>query len=131
MSTTLRVNDPVCPRALLLCDSNVSPNDQNVRKLLDFFGIPWIALDLQTIKNGEHLPWNHLTSNFCILGSASSIAAILQDSPSGLPPLLGKADSVYVYGFEETEACMGLLRFLTNDGKRAFTLLTEQRRIFQ
>ena len=42
------------PKALLLCGKKSSPDDPNLAKLLDFFGIPWIALGVGEIPPPCH-----------------------------------------------------------------------------
>src|SRR5262249_31052387 len=52
---------------------------------------------------------------FCVLTSAAHMVECLGRSEGNLPPLLRAATSVYVYGFQQTDACRNLLRLLTGD----------------
>jgi hypothetical protein len=100
------------PKALLLCGKKSSPDDPNLAKLLDFFGIPWIALGVGEITTA--LPSSGNRGQFCILSSASCLAEAV-GSHAVLPAWITDADSVYLYGFQDTEEHKALLRFLTGD----------------
>jgi len=101
-------------RALLLCDGKLSADERNLAALLDFFGIPWKALNPSEIRptstEGDGI------GGFCILSSASCMATALASTAGAdatLPGWMLDASSVYIYGFQETAPCNMLLRFLT------------------
>lgn len=106
--------------ALLLCGKNLSSDDRNVTELLEFFGIPWKAVRIGEITGDGASLANVYTGKFCILSSASCMAKAIQgieDSQNALPRWMMKASSVYIYGFQNTDPCKKLLRFLTNDSQ--------------
>jgi hypothetical protein len=109
---------PQSPRALLLCGENLSCEDRNLREVLSFFGIPWQALTVGEITGA--LAANAGVSKFCILSSAPSMAEAIRsikDSHAPLPGWMMKASSVYIYGFQNTDACKQLQRVLTSDSQ--------------
>jgi hypothetical protein len=60
---------------------------------------------------------------YAVIASASMIAEALFREDSGLLFLSSyQRDSVYVFGFEQTETCRNLLRFLTGDTDAEFVL---------
>ena len=106
------------PRAFLVSEDNPPVNDRNLAGLLDFFGIPWTYVNAAEISNAKSLPVLGPRSKTAILSSASHIAAAMQEVQQcggNLPGWLQRADSVFVYGFQETEPCQNLLRFLTQE----------------
>jgi hypothetical protein len=107
---------PRLPRALLLCGESLSPGEANLAKVLDFFGIHWKALTAGEITGA--LPANPDGSEYCILSSASCMAAAIRSivgSYGPLPRWMMEASSVYIYGFQDTAPCKELLRILTSD----------------
>jgi len=112
------------PKALLLCWKKPSPDDPNLAKILDFFGIPWIALDVGEIATA--LPSSSNRGQFCILSSTSCLAEAIA-SDAVLPDWITDANSVYVYGFQNTEEHKVLLRFLTGDPQANLRRLNAQR----
>jgi len=100
------------PKALLLCGKKSSPDDPNLTKILDFFGIPWVALGVGEITTAW--PSSGNKGHFCILSSASCLAEAI-GSQAVLPAWITDADSVYLYGFRNTREHTALLRFLTGD----------------
>jgi hypothetical protein len=115
--------------AILLCDENLSADEHNLVVLLDFFGIPW-----KTAKTTEMLASTEdgRFSRYCILSSASRMATALDTiavPEAGLPSWLSKANSVYIYDFEETAPCRKLLRYLsgTVDGEILRPIVPEAR----
>lgn len=106
------------PRALLLCGNRLFSEDLTLGELLDFFGIPWKALTVEEITRA--LQANAGRRKFCILSSASCMADAIrsiEDSHGPLPPWMAEASSVYIYGFQDTDSCKQLLRFLTSDSQ--------------
>jgi hypothetical protein len=105
--------------AILVCDENLSADEQNLGPLLDFFGIPWKIVkigEMPASAEGGSFP------NYCILSSASCMAAALEEiavPEAGLPSWVLKANSVYIHDFRETTPCTKLLRYLTSTGDGA------------
>src|SRR5215831_9738956 len=119
-----RVHASQLPKALLLCGKEPSPVDPNLAKILDFFGVPWIALSVGEITTA--LPSSGNSGQYCILSSASCLAEAIA-SQSVLPAWITNAASVYLYGFRSTEEHKALLRFLTGDLQANIRRLNAQR----
>jgi hypothetical protein len=102
-------------RAVVLSDEIFSSDGRKLTVLLDFFGIPW-----KTVTSGELAGEcagvaKDRGERVCILSSAPSMAAALEgiaDSATALPAWMSSASSVYIYGFQQTAQCRGLLRLL-------------------
>lgn len=115
MSELIGLGDAEAPRAsiaVLLCEDQAALADRNLILLLDFLAIPWNALNRNSREVRES------KQRYAVLSSADFLAkAILEAQAIGetLPPLIAKADSVYVYGFQCSERSTQLLRFLTGD----------------
>jgi len=107
-----RVHASQLPKALLLCGKKSSPDDPNLAKILDFFGVPWIALGVDEITTA--LPSGGNRGQYCILSSASCLPEAIA-SQSVLPAWITNAGSVYLYGFRSIEEHKTLLRSLTGD----------------
>lgn len=108
---------PRSSRALLLYDEKLSSEERSLTALLDFFGIPWKAVSLGELTSECANAESASTGGFCILSSASCIAATLQamaGPDAAMPAWMLKASSVYIYGFQDTTLCRKLLRFLTS-----------------
>lgn len=107
--------DTTSPIALLLRGGTPSPDDHRLAEILDFFAIPWAALTISEAKGGgvDLLTAGH--SGFSILTSAPCLAEALQRDARMLPGWLTAAASVFVYGFQTTDACRTLLRDITED----------------
>jgi hypothetical protein len=112
------------PRALLVCERDLAPGDQNVGKLLDFFGVPWQTLTTQELTE-TGLPDTGLPASrtdggrWCLLASATAMAQavrVLNESGDGWARIAQRVDSIYVYGFQPTETCNDLLKTLTRNG---------------
>jgi hypothetical protein len=106
------------PRAFLVSENSPPLNDRNLAGLLDFFGIPWAYINAAEISNTKSFPQLGSGSKISILSSASHMAAAMQEvqqSGGNLPEWLQRADSVFLYGFQDTQTCQNLLRFLTQE----------------
>jgi hypothetical protein len=108
--------DTTSPIALLLRSGTHSPDDQRLAELLDFFGIPWAELTISEAKGDGAASLTAGHSRFSILTSAPCLADTLQPGKARmLPGWLTAAASVFVYGFQTTDACRNLLRDITGD----------------
>jgi hypothetical protein len=108
---------PFPSSALLLSEEMHSSSERNLTTLLEFFGIPWNTVSLEEVARECTDLAGRSAGKFCILGSAPGMAAALQGTmgPNAvLPAWMLNASSVYIYGFQQTPACRGLLRFLVN-----------------
>ena len=104
------------PIALLLRGSTPSPDSRRRGEILDFFGISWVELTIGEANRGGVAELTAGHSRFSILTSAPCLAEALPPGNAGmLPDWLTAAASVFVYGFQTTDACRNLLRDLTGD----------------
>jgi hypothetical protein len=108
--------DTTSPIALLLRGGTPSPDDRRLAEILDFFGIAWAALTISEAKGGGVASLTAGHSRFSILTSAPCLAEALQcGNARTLPGWLTAAASVFVHGFQTTDACRNLLRDITGD----------------
>jgi hypothetical protein len=108
----------VCSRppslALLLSRDGDTPEDANIARMVDFFGLSW------KVVHAPGLDVEEQRSGYAVVTSADYLAAVVTGagtSPQALPPLLANATSVYVYGFRDNERSRSLLRFLAGDAQ--------------
>lgn len=108
------VGRPSSRTALLLSRKQSSSQDNKLAQLFEFFGIDWKAVTIDETGVGQSALGSGYRSILC---SGPDMGHALQDfeSHGTLPLWMKEADSVYIYGFEETEICRNLLRFLTGD----------------
>jgi hypothetical protein len=101
-------------RALLVFNGEPSPADRHLAAVVDFFGIasePVPADNLLRPGAGEA----SAGGSYSVLCSAPVMAALLGDANHAGQPLPGpfsRATSVFLFGFQETDACNRLLRLL-------------------
>jgi len=108
--------DTNSPIALLLRSGGHSPEANRLPEMLDFFGIPWAELTISEAKAGGAASLIAGHSRFSILTSAPCLAETLEPGKAGvLPGWLTEAASVFVYGFQTTDACRNLLREISGD----------------
>jgi hypothetical protein len=101
--------------ALLLCGRDCSSRNAKIGQLLEFFGIPWRTVSIDEM-NAESVTFE--AGECCVLGYAPDVAGALGSVAGfggGLPRWMKEAHSVYVFGFDETDDCKNLLRYLTGD----------------
>src|SRR5260370_11516087 len=112
----VKSTDTTSPIALLLRSGIPSVANHRLTEILDFFGIPWAALTISEAKGGGVASLTAGHSRFSILTSAPCLAETLQRGKARmLPGWLTTAASVFVYGFQTTDACRNLLRDITRD----------------
>src|SRR5262245_3867971 len=107
---TANVSEP--PEALLLVGEVLSSAEANICTLLEFWGIRYRTL--QTDAPSANDPKSS-QRRCCILSSATRFAEILNKSDDSTNTILGQASSVYIYGFDSSDRCIGLLKELTGD----------------
>ncbi len=109
-------SDATSPIAFLLYGGTLSPDDHRLGQILNFFGVPWTAVSISEAEGSTVTSLSAGHSWFSILTSAPCLAEFLQRSNATLlPALLTSAVSVFVYGFQTTDACRNLLRNITGD----------------
>jgi len=107
---------PVSFRAILLCDGKHSKNEQNLAALFDFFGIPWITVNVRELVHGHTDVHSVYGQRFCVVSSAACMAAAFQGweaKEGNLPGFISNASSVYLYNFQECSSGRELLHLLT------------------
>lgn len=103
---------------LLRSDDTPSPEDCNLSEILDFFGVPWMALTVSEANRGNVASLMASYPQFSILTSAPCLAEALQPCKVGsLPAWLAAANSVFVYGFQAADRCRALLCQITGDSE--------------
>jgi hypothetical protein len=103
--------------AILLSLQEPSSSERNMGQLLDFFGVASRKV-LNSDQNALGAPPQGIgCGQYSVLSSAVCLVDTLEHytSTTLLPPLLTSAGSLYIYGFDETEASKKLLRLLTGD----------------
>jgi len=108
----VRANSAAVATALLLCGEAVTPNDRNLRRVLDFFAIPWKAMKPSDGDVQEH------PKEYSIVSLVDDIARPIlyrKDTGETLPPWIKAAKTVYIYGFTNNDVSSKLLWFLTQD----------------
>jgi hypothetical protein len=100
----------------LLRGGGASADDERLVTILDFFGIPWVALTSVQAADGDVSSVVAGLCRFCILTCASTLAQILPSGdPTMLPEWMSGAAAIYVYGFQSTDICRHLLHITTAD----------------
>lgn len=112
------------PLALLLQGHPGSSDSSNLQAMLDFFEVPWLAAGSEEIPDADRLLEEH--SQFAVLVPAETLAALLQPGNGALASLLGRAASVYVYGWKANHACRALLREMTGDADADIQVMPAQ-----
>ena len=103
--------------AILLGSQEPSSSERTMGQLLDFFGVASRKV-LNSDQNALGAPPQDIDcGQYSVLSSAACLAEALKHDTSKalLPPLLTSTGSLYIYGFDETEASKKLLRLLTGD----------------
>ena len=119
--------DTKSPVALLLRGDSGSADDERLVTILDFFGIPWVALTTAQAGDGDVSSVVAGLSRFSILTSAATLAVILPSGDSAtLPEWMSGAAAIYVYGFQSTDICRQLLGIITTDPEADIRILGAQ-----
>jgi hypothetical protein len=131
MSASRETAMPAVSKALLLCNGDLSANDRSVGELLDFFGVPWEIVRIS--QNADRSLFEGLDCDqYRLLGSAPAMAEAFQslsESRGSCRELREKVTSVYIYGFQPTDACNRLLNLLTGDTKAIIRRLDSTRTV--
>ena len=105
---------PSSQTAVMLSGKN--PCLEQLVELISFFGIPWQTVAMDAIA-GAMIPER---GQYRVLAYAPDVAQALHvaiEANGALPPWMKEASSVYVFGFDYSDPCLNLLRFLTGDGE--------------
>jgi hypothetical protein len=96
--------------ALLICDNLEGPALQ-VAKVLDFFAVPWKQFDSRSL--GDPIR-ESADQTYCVLCAMTVLGRLLMEqTPPALPSLFSGAESIFLYGGDQSAATQTVLRFLT------------------
>jgi hypothetical protein len=111
-------DSPALVRAALLCGTVLSSDEQKITTLLDFFAVPWTKTSAAAMESDDNLFAGIDRTNLCVIASATQLVehvTIDQEFDDHVLRWIGRASSVYVYGFQETSGCSRLLQLLSGD----------------
>jgi hypothetical protein len=99
-------------KAILVADDLQGPAAQ-VAKILEFFEIPWEQVGARSMGDVGSEAAAHV---YCVLAPMPLIGSALMDRTfgAGLPPLLQRAESIFLFGGDQSAATEALLRFVNN-----------------
>lgn len=99
-------------KAILVADDLEGPAAQ-VAKVLEFFEIPWEQVSARSIGDVSS---SHPADGYCVLAPMPLIGRALTDRTFGvaLPPLLQSAESIFLFGGDQSAATEALIRFVTH-----------------
>lgn len=98
---------PAC--ALVISGPQATPDDRNLTRLLDLFGVPWKSASVCNPDATER------AGTYTVMTSAACLAKVMYDAGAALPQWMAKSSTVYVYDFRDDHASTKLLRLLTGD----------------
>ena len=98
--------------AVRICAEEQTSSERSLGKIVDFFGIESRFVDARGLATVDPTTVSHGTP-YSVLVPASHLAPVV-GAGGGLPPLLRRAESVFVFGFDRSESSRGLLRALTS-----------------
>src|SRR5262245_60601119 len=99
------------PVAIRICAEEQTSSERSLGKIVDFFGIESRFIDARGLTTIDPTTLSDDTP-YSVLVSAVHLASAVTAGGS-LPPLLRRAESVFVFGFDRSERSRGLLRALT------------------
>jgi hypothetical protein len=105
--------------AIILNKANLSPEDRNAAKILDFFGVGWQALDAATFPGslGASQTAGGKRRLLCSAEVLGSLFQMLQRNPDSLRHWEERVHSLFVYaGDAPPEALEVVLRSVVGDG---------------
>jgi hypothetical protein len=94
--------------ARILVDSGPSSSPLRLGRVLDFFGVPWEAVDVSKLSEPKH------SQDQVVFGSAPTIALALEKMPPGIDSMSRPA-AFYVYTGDDRCASEHALRFLCGE----------------
>ena len=100
--------------AILLRGERTTPEYREITRMLEFFSIPWKAV---SVSDGDLEEQN---GRYAILSSVDCMVEAIrgaQGSEAPFPSWITKASAIYVYGFQNTDSSIQLLRFLTGNSQ--------------
>jgi hypothetical protein len=106
--------------AVRICTEVQTRPERCLEKILGFFGIESRVVDPRAMPTVDpHAVVDG--SSYCVLVGASHLASLC-DSSNAFPPLLHSAESVFVFGFDNSESMRRLLGRLTGRSGDACTV---------
>jgi hypothetical protein len=99
-------------KAILVCEDLEAPALQ-ITKILDFFEVPWTRVGPRAL--GESDP-EGADEGYCVLAAMPLVGKVVTDRAfgDGLPPLLQRADSLFLFGGDHSAATQALLRLMSH-----------------
>jgi hypothetical protein len=99
-------------KAILVADDLRGPAAQ-VAKILEFFEVPWEQVDAPSMGN---VGSEAAAQGYCVLAPMPLIGRALMARTFGasLPPLLQRAESIFLFGGDQSSATEALLRFVSH-----------------
>lgn len=100
------------PVAVRICAEEQTSSERSLGKIVDFFGIESRFVDARGLATADPTTVSDGIP-YSVLVPAAHLASVV-GAGGGLPPLLRRAESVFVFGFDRSERSRGLLRVLTS-----------------
>jgi hypothetical protein len=96
-------------KTALLIGESMSGSQERMATILDHFAIPWRQASPASVWEPDRD-----AASFVVIGAASSLARVLSAASrdAGVPPLLSKAESVFLYGLDPSPETQTLCRRL-------------------
>jgi hypothetical protein len=98
--------------AVRICAEEQTSSERCLERIVDFFGIETRFVDARALATADPTAVTNNTP-YSVLVAAAHLAPVV-GTGGGLPPLLRRAESVFVSGFDNSPPLLGLLRGLTN-----------------
>lgn len=95
-------------QAIILHDGHPGPREACIGRVLDFFGVPWRAVD-------SHQPANAFGSQYAVFGSVRSVAAALRQQEGS-----DSSAAYYAYLDDERDLCLQAVRSLACSANLSF-----------
>jgi hypothetical protein len=92
----------------------LTESERCVEKILDFFGIDCRTLEPGQLHSVDIIAESNESPRYSVLITASRLAEVLKTEPFvEFPPLLSRAESLFVFDFDDSANSKQLLRWLT------------------
>ena len=98
--------------AVLVCGRESMESERCLARIVDFFGIESRTVEAERLDSGDCVAMPVGSSRYSILVSARELARVLAPA-ARFPQWLTRAESVFVFDFDVSEASTQLLRQLT------------------
>jgi hypothetical protein len=110
-------------RAILVCEDLEGPAVQ-LAQILDFFEVPWERVGPGALADFGVAGRDE---GYCVLAAMPLIGGMLMDRPGAdFPPLLRRAESVFLFGGDSSAATRVLVQFVSRSASPGITPIQEQ-----